>query len=736
MRPAATFLPVLLIAFAWCAPPAEAAPAAKAEPEALAAQVKELFRANCFECHNDKKASGGVKILDHARLLEKKKVVPNKTDDSPLFDAITATGEGVMPPTGRTRLNPEQVELVRKWINLGAPAFPADVAVPAEAKKDPAFKDVAGVDHVLKSILAFVRDVPVADRRFLRFFSTNHILTAGATPAELELQRDALVKAINHLSWEPKLVKVRPIDAPVNSVFAIDLRELGWHQTPYFRTQHGKAAGKSHLNIFDLALLEYPYAMAYDDSETFDKVMEEYILLTSCVRPIPYVRADWFCSVCTQPPLYEDFMQMPFNVAELEERLGVDVDGNVRSYVAKRAGMTVSGVSKNNRVVERHPARYGSYWRSFDYKTSRGTDNMFREPVNLTPGGGEFIFNLPNGLQGYYVADNKGNRLEAAPTEIVTDKFAEDKTVRNGLACMRCHDQGTKGFADTVRPAVLKLPGRTVFDRRAALELYPEQKEMDGYLKEDSDRFLEKMARALGKPQRTEPLIPVSHRFLDEALALQTVAGELGLADIAGLQTLFRSPHFAALGLLPLASDGVVRRDAWEDYYDQVCRGVGLGMPIVPLDGEVRRDYPSGDQPFEVEFKTNRPKNLFAPGDELVVSVTNKGGKPLYIELIGTSTKGRKVILASSDTVVRPGETYCWPTPGSKPVIIQPSLGKEQITLLASDREFPAGELLRGKGVTDRVVHRFYFPHRKDGRATLNDDAARMVKKTLEIETK
>ena len=68
--------------------------------------------------------------------------------------------------------------------------------------------------------------------------------------------------------------------------------------------------------------------------------------------------------------------------------------------------------------------------------------------------------------------------------------------------------------------------------------------------------------------------------------------------------------------------------------------------------------------------------------------------------------------------------------------IIQPSLGKEQITLLASDREFPAGELLRGKGVTDRVVHRFYFPHRKDGRATLNDDAARMVKKTLEIETK
>ena len=43
---------------------------------------------------------------------------------------------------------------------------------------------------------------------------------------------------------------------------------------------------------------------------------------------------------------------------------------------------------------------------------------------------------------------------------------------------------------------------------------------------------------------------------------------------------------------------------------------------------------------------------------------------------------------------------------------------------------------LRGKGVTDRVVHRFYAPSRKDGRVGMSDDATRLVKKTIEIETK
>ena len=63
---------------------------------------------------------------------------------------------------------------------------------------------------------------------------------------------------------------------------------------------------------------------------------------------------------------------------------------------------------------------------------------MFLVPVHLNATGGEMIFNLPNGLQGYFVALANGRRIDEAPNSIVTDKFAADKTVRNGLAWPAC----------------------------------------------------------------------------------------------------------------------------------------------------------------------------------------------------------------------------------------------------------------------------------------------------------
>jgi serine/threonine-protein kinase len=635
-----------------------------------------------------------------------------------------------MPEPPRPALSTDEVDAVRKWIVAGAPAFPDDVAKPIEEKKDPVLKDVAGVDYVLKQILADVRTLKPQDRQYIRYFSINHILTAGATPAALELHRDAFAKAINHLSWESNLVKPRAIDAPANSVFAVDIRQLGWHLQPF-----NKASGRSDLNLFDLALIDYPYGIAYDSAETFERLAEEFLIPTGQLRPVPYIRADWFVSVVTQPPLYEDMLQLPFEIQHLEHQLGVDLKGNIENGLARRAGMTVSGVSRNNRVVERHPARNtGYYWASIDYRTSKGPENMFKDPIHLRGTGGEFIFQLPNKLQGYFVATAAGVRLDAAPTDIVTDKFAADKTVRNGLACMRCHDQGMKKFVDTVRPALLNLPGTPGFDKQFALQLYAEQKEMDGLLEKDGKAFLGAMQELLGKPQKNDPLIPITRQFLDDPIHLALAAGELGLADAAGLKLVFKTPQFTALGLMPLTSDGVVRRDAWEDYFGATVRGLGLGVPVEPIDGLLRRDYPAGPSPLDVEFKTNKPNNQFEPGDELVVQVKNNFGRPIYVELIGTSTRGKKTILAPATTIVKPGETYRYPPNGG--LKIRGDLGKEQVTLFACDEPFSPGVLLRGDRLTDRVVHSFYRYERLNGRLKLMDLPARLIKRTIEIETK
>jgi hypothetical protein len=89
------------------------------------------------------------------------------------------------------------------------------------------------------------------------------------------------------------------------------------------------------------------------------------------------------------------------------------------------------------------------------------------------------------------------------------------------------------------------------------------------------------------------------------------------------------------------------------------------------------------------------------------------------------------VLLTSKPVVVKPGETF-----KLDPVTIKPGVGKEQVTLLASTDPLPTPELLRGTGVTDRMVHRFYKLTTEAGRARLTADAAAVVKKTIDIETR
>lgn len=707
-------------------------PAIKTATVDLSAQVKEVFRVHCFDCHGGTSTKAGVRILDWDSLVtKKKKVIPSKPQDSAVYRVISALDQTVMPPQGRPRLGESDLILIRDWIAAGAAPFPEDLVASPIA---PVVKD-AGADYVLGQILQHVRTLNVEDRQFVRYFSTNHRMTAGVSRPEIDRQRDALAKAINHLSRERTIVVPQVIDAPLATIFAVDIRQLGWHKQPLSRIVEGRPSSASSLTIYDLALLEYPYAVINEESTTYATLLEEYMGPGRFIRPIPYLRIDWFVSTVTQPPLYEDFLQLPLDVADLEKQLNIDSAGNLRASLAKRAGMTSSGVSRNNRVVEWHAAPNGSYWKSIDTATSKGRENMFRDPVHVEGSGGEMIFSLPNGLQAYFLAAANGRRVDAAPTNIVTDKFAEDKIVRNGLACMRCHIQGMKDFVDNVRPAVEQLPGSPGFNKSSVLALYPPQADMDKLLEEDRVRFLAAMEKVMGRPDAEEPLAPVSHHYIDEPLSLGIVAGELGLSRTGDLAVLFRSPKLVRLGLASLGSPGgVARRDMWEDGFHEVIRDLGVGLPVVPLDGLTRTNFGSTESGIDVQLGTNRSGNTFAPGDQLVINVSNNSRTDIHIELLGTSEKGEKVVLAPATTIVKAGHQYRFPEVGS--IIVRGGVGKEQITLFACDEAFPAGEILRGRGTADRIVHRFYRMKMDRGHPQLEFDPSRMVKQTLEIETK
>ena len=223
--------------------------------------------------------------------------------------------------------------------------------------------------------------------------------------------------------------------------------------------------------------MEYPYHIAFDAPE--QSALKEQLgrLQREMKSDIPSVHVDWFVAQASLPPLYHDLLSLPLTDRELETRLEVDVIQNLRNAPGVRvwrAGTNNSGVSNNNRVIERHTSRYGAYWKSYDFAGSVGTQNIFTHPLSFTHDGGEVIFNLPNGLQAYYVTNASGFRLDDAPISIVSNPAASDPTVRNGLSCFGCHTEGMKTFEDEVR-VVIESNATPAYDKEQALRLYVEQ---------------------------------------------------------------------------------------------------------------------------------------------------------------------------------------------------------------------------------------------------------------------
>jgi mono/diheme cytochrome c family protein len=97
---------------------------ARAADAGLAVKATAVLNANCRRCHGqDGTAEGGMNfILDPAKLVARKKIVPGQPDQSPLFKRLST---GKMPPAGeQPRPSAADVAVVKQWIEAGAPSLP------------------------------------------------------------------------------------------------------------------------------------------------------------------------------------------------------------------------------------------------------------------------------------------------------------------------------------------------------------------------------------------------------------------------------------------------------------------------------------------------------------------------------------------------------------------------------------------------------------------------------------
>ena len=540
----------------------------------LAQDAYAIFEGSCLICHGADGAYRETLLMEHDALIGGGTVVPGNPNASELYKRLLGpTESGAQMPFGQPPLPPQSIEAIRRWIVAGAPDW---ATTPTTNSR------FISPGEILKSIETHLTSLEPFDRAFARYFTLTHLHNAGETPEILGEYRKALSKLVNSLSWGVSVINPQPIDSQA-TIFYIDLRHYEWDRIDGW-TKIEEA---------------YPYHISFDAPA--QTALREQLgrLQTQMKTGVPSVHVDWFIATASSPPLYHELLSLPSTARELELQLDVDVVGNLTTAPGvrvSRAGFNNSGVSNNNRVVERHTSRYGAYWKSYDFAGSVGTQNIFTHPLNFTHDGGEAIFNLPNGLQGYYLVNASGSRLDEAPINIVSNPAASDPTVRNGLSCIGCHTEGMKTLEDQVR-SVIESNTNPPYNKAQALRLYVEKSDMDARVSGDMGRYREALEETGGVVGGVEP-ISRFHEAFQGPVEAAYAAAVVGLETETFLEKVRENTGLQNVGLLALEGEnGSVKRDTWTssfrdvmyalDYPQQVGEPPVMTQPDVIPGGQV-----------------------------------------------------------------------------------------------------------------------------------------------------
>jgi hypothetical protein len=189
--------------------------------------IKPIFEASCLACHGPDKQKGGLRLDVKAAALKggddyAPVIVPGKSADSPLIHLVAGLVDDMLMPQKGERLTPEQIGLLRAWIDQGA-SWPDDGKV---AEQHWSFKapvrlpppETKNHHWVLNPIDAFVlarlekeklSPSPEADRRTLIRRLSFDVIGLAPTPEEVkqflaDRSSDAYEKLVDRLLASPR----------------------------------------------------------------------------------------------------------------------------------------------------------------------------------------------------------------------------------------------------------------------------------------------------------------------------------------------------------------------------------------------------------------------------------------------------------------------------------------------------------------------------------------------------
>jgi serine/threonine-protein kinase len=499
-------------------------------------QVADILETNCGNCHIGMGASGDFGyLLDMEELLSSGKIIPGSKEDSRIYARMV---EGTMPPAAvRVIQTPTygQIDLVGRFIDELKDVYddPGTQCEPAP------FMDT---DQQIRLMQADMAKQDDADKPFTRYLTITYASNAGLCGRPLERQRFALFKGINSVSTDTVVHQPQAIDQD-ELIYRIDIRDYNWDRE--IDLQDNDVTDPANVDFADgwEAILANPETAAYSVEYTGPQADD---LKADAGTLVPFLPVNVFIQATEFGDLYYTLIGAKQNLFDFElDVLGIDTAEEIERDNLMRAGFENSGVSKQERVLNRFDSNLGpgtSYWISFDFDGGGGgevdgqfvqnlaNESIFANPLDFAFAGGEAIFSLPNGLQGYYVAAANGNRLAEAPIGVVIDPAQNNGLVTNGASCHSCHNAGMITFTDTVRQYVEE--NKRDFDNdtfESVMAQYVDARTFQAAMDADSRMHVEALERA-GVPAKTPDA--VSRTYLDFQLGNVTIdvaAGEFGV---------------------------------------------------------------------------------------------------------------------------------------------------------------------------------------------------------------
>ena len=529
--------------------------------------VVALLDEKCSSCHDgqghpldtmDRDILVGAREGDRDRFIE-----PGHPENSYLWTLIDAD---VMPKSDEP-LSEDEKSLVKQWIIEGAP-------FPDFGDGERVF--VSELD-VLRAIEDHLNRLQEEDRDFIRYFTLHILSNDRQLPSEkLRLAVAALAKSLNSLSRNPELIHLEAIDEQ-NTVFAIDLRDLGWD--------------KSNFSKWQTILKAYPYGFKPIRGEiqrTF-KAIQDLYESHGFFDGFAYVRADWFVSEAMRPPLYHTLLGIPETFVQLQNDEGFNRKADFLSNRILRGGVLLSNVSSQPRMIDFHEASR-SVWVSSDFLSQPPNDpergDIVRFPLGpifaenphhgaaFEHAGSEIIFTLPNGLHGYMLVDDVGNRIDAGPIDIVADRSMVSGTpeIVNGVSCISCHRHGMVDFKDQIRDGHSQLNQREI----AKIDAIFRSDAMQQRIRIEREAYLKVLREVIGpclqigkdadQPIESfpEPITAIVRMFQRD-LSADRLAAELGIPDVSFLsRTIENQTDLLSLGLGVIPKGGTLKRKHWE----------------------------------------------------------------------------------------------------------------------------------------------------------------------------